>query len=637
MLMIFALFIALSLAENGCKCDIEIDEAHCVSCVKVEGAADSVSCELQPEEVEGDIPKIVCTEFSKPANCAKSNLDKCYQCNEGYYLDGDECKSCSDSVSNCGTCGKEGDNPVCYSCKAVDDVQLYLSADGSECLDCSKSENAEKCGRCPNGQYMKEDDICENCIENCALCTGEGNCFQCKENYLLTKDENGNDYCKKIENCERLKVDHCEVCKVGFRLSGGDCVACPENCVTCYSSSLIGGSCSVCEEGFVLGVDHLCHTASELNCTGNEREGCLSCNTGYYFDENKECQKCDDMCSTCVSDSKHCLTCPEGSFFKAGTSECMAKDEKCSSYDLTGCKTCTNDNKKNERGWFVPENEQSCKQCDEGCKSCSLRSDNCSICMDNYVLSVVGNNHMKCIKMSEGCVKASNGICSECKEGYNIGDFDCFKCDASCKTCTQSDSCISCSDGYFMPRNYSDLGLPSLCIAYEAVNSNCNEKEGGMTDSYGCVKCNPGYYRIPSDYVCRECPNGCSTCHYDDTMNTTSDVVCDSCKGDGDKYVENGNCVECSTIDHCSECNSVGCYKCGAFYEIDQSDMTCKMSTTLLAMVIILVVVVVVSVIVIVGLIAYMVIQNKKEHSDSNEQVFDKSKSSVELSSDDSN
>ena len=75
------------------------------------------------------------------------------------------------------------------------------------------------------------------------------------------------------------------------------------------------------------------------------------------------------------------------------------------------------------------------------------------------------------------------------------------KCNSTCKTCSDSISCLTCIDNYFF--------LSNQC--YEC-NKNCKTTED---DNCRCENCFEGYYLY--NYQCLKCDSKCKTC--EDTSN----------------------------------------------------------------------------------------------------------------------
>ena len=88
-----------------------------------------------------------------PEHCSNYQGLYCIECTNGYFLNNNQCKSCNEiGIENCAKCNML----KCFKCE--ERLTLYESQGNDnliqECIDCSKSENDEKCGRCSLGEYF---------------------------------------------------------------------------------------------------------------------------------------------------------------------------------------------------------------------------------------------------------------------------------------------------------------------------------------------------------------------------------------------------------------------------------------------------------------------------------------------------
>ena len=167
----------------------------------------------------------------------------------------------------------------------------------------------------------------------------------------------------KFDSCTSATVG---VCKAGFYLSGGNCIACRADCATCSS----GTACDSCrKDGSTLTKDKTCL----LNCAGKPQTFpdyvsytckacssncnlclsdtvCQTCNpVGFFLDATKACSSCNAMCLTC-NNAATCLTCKAGSVLRGG--DCIPICNTPATYPdkpsqtckncLTNCNACTN-------------------------------------------------------------------------------------------------------------------------------------------------------------------------------------------------------------------------------------------------------------------------------------------------------
>ena len=112
--------------------------------------------------------------------CARSRIDSssgkelCLQCEQSYYMDGNDCKRC---MSDC---------LVCYS--------------------------VDKCSTCDVGYFKNFKDTCTKCSPQCKTCKAQLYCDVCADGYF------GQLTCNKcMDNCNKCYFDYkCSECRTGF-------------------------------------------------------------------------------------------------------------------------------------------------------------------------------------------------------------------------------------------------------------------------------------------------------------------------------------------------------------------------------------------------------------------------------------
>ncbi|ELP85303.1 hypothetical protein EIN_085250 [Entamoeba invadens IP1] len=558
---------ALKYEGNECRCEDQISSHHCIKC--------SVSCHTQlVYDSSSRVPDISCFPDVEVQYCLENDPNNpaiCIRCEKGYYLQSNECKEC---LSNCETCNATH----CLSCKTDSAVTYFLSLDQTKCVDCSLSSNDIDCGRCPEGQVFKtKSSQCEKCNDNCAICDESLVCKQCV-NKTYAKSQK----CVPIENCEPAYTmeDHCEMCLPGYVLISPYCLSCESYVLNCWSGYFIGQSfkCVSCRQGYIK-VGDLCKTLESQNCKeGSAELGCLECVEGYFFNSDKKCEQCDDVCATCVNEKTHCLSCKTGYYFDSNMT-CIPKDINCQLTDQAGCKECANDITADvtSTGYFVPLGKQECELCLDKCRLCEDYKDHCTACVQDYVLKkqvTDGVTHKICVLKSENCTKTDMGYCTSCIEGFFIGggvddDQDCTKCDVSCGTCERSVECLTCAPGYFRPKEWANDSQFMLCKSQSEISMTC--KSG----TSGCEACFPGYYinvNDPKQYNCSECPSICKTCQW---VESVSKPYCTSCLDDT-QYVKNGGCAPCKELSHCAKCSEDKCSECEDGYSLDSGEVSCS-------------------------------------------------------------
>lgn len=108
-----------------------------------------------------------------------------------------------------------------------------------------------------------------------------------------------------------------------------------------------------------------------------------------------------------------------------------------------------------------------------------------------------------------------NGICTLCPFGYTLNGISCTQCEGNCSRCdlTNTSKCTSCIYGQYL-ENSTCLTCPVGCL-------HC-------TNSQTCLTCFDGYIlELPdirfSPHVCQKCKYPCATC----IINAE---ICTSCR-----------------------------------------------------------------------------------------------------------
>ena len=349
--------------ETGCETYFDSTKKQCVKC------KENYILVVKPKQETELVPQIQCEKASDNQNCDKESNGLCYKCKEGYYLDGTLCLPCPENCAKCTFNGK------CIKCKEG----LFLSIDQSICTNC-KGENATYCGKCKDGQYFDVSGIgCTDCKKYCDLCTDSTNCFKCKPTYYL--DPNG--ICKKLEHChiKGENENYCIRCDDDYRLDGGGCKKCVDNCKQCFLNKTNGEECLKCAEKYVL-LNNECIQIDKTNCMkANDGYGCAKCKDNYFLNSKLDCEQCDPKCKTCVKQADNCLTTSSDYYFdKNGTVKKV--DSNCEISDQSGCKKCRND--LNDIGFFVKDGV--CEKCGTNCTLCQNTAENCTSCINENTL-----------------------------------------------------------------------------------------------------------------------------------------------------------------------------------------------------------------------------------------------------------
>ena len=262
-------------------------------------------------------------------NCKSyTNSLTCYRCNDGFWLDGNECKAVT-TVPECLIYKRNSDG--CETCNEA----RYLDPSGATaCLaravfpipNCvTHSLLADECTTCAD-TFVASDER-KACLEQILHCSvyepSPGTptaltCLTCNTHYYVVTDKKS---ClvQKIPDCEThvTNMNECSDCYSGFYLS-------PTK--TCLKKSLSGcaayvttfvNECLTCQNLFSLAGDNTCVALTDGNCARNTPNSttCVSCKPGFYLDSGAACvasnKTIDPLCSEVTDDGK-CVQCPHG-------------------------------------------------------------------------------------------------------------------------------------------------------------------------------------------------------------------------------------------------------------------------------------------------------------------------------------
>ena len=198
------------------------------------------------------------------SNCKIYKLDgcECEACEEGYFLNDQQCKKCNDTCKTCE--GNENNCTICSKNSFMNENNICEKCDDT-CKTCEG--NKYNCTICVENSFMNEDNICEKCDDSCKTCEGyKSNCTSCDENRFLNENntcESCDDSCK---DCS-LNKTNCTSCKDGKYLDGNKCNECDSVCKTCENEN----ECLSCENGTYLIFDDFNKTCVQ-NCTTSGRD-----------------------------------------------------------------------------------------------------------------------------------------------------------------------------------------------------------------------------------------------------------------------------------------------------------------------------------------------------------------------------
>ena len=361
-------------------------------------------------------------------HCSRCNSQRCLQCDNGYYLDGNnKCTICPKGYY----CYQNGETSIKAPC-----AKGYAAPNEgmSACVACSKSTSTIQ-----GSVAINEGSI------NCTLCN--------------------NGYYASISS----QTTSCNICPSGYYCPQGKIIECPKgyannkegqtNCTPCVkSTNTITGTYTL------LTKQTQCNSCTNGNyaSTSAQSQYCNSCPSGYYCPNGttssagaSSCLTCATGCLTCYTTINNCTNCKAG-YYKSGSTCKQCASGYYSNANATTCTKCAN-------GYYSQAGASSCTKCSTKFANCKLCNYNkCIECEEGYKLSDDGT---KCEK--KGCpaktIKVATSSGDLCVTQYNMGDAGEFPltgvttvatnsyCNGSGACCwkgTTSSICDSANGGY---------------------------------------------------------------------------------------------------------------------------------------------------------------------------------------------
>ena len=410
---------------------------------------------------------------NETTTCEGETIDQCTACDTGE--DSDSCSKC-----------EPGYFPFLgnYFCIACNDstfgqVGCIGNCDGTN-FTTNKNVSCEKEG-CVEG-FANRDGICYNCtrvISGCSKCIyevpknqtyGSYKCLECESNqYSLTS----------YGECRKCYINGCAECHYSEDYTEQICDKCDNThyfneegeCQSCEEESIDGGTCYICSEN------------------GTEYDFC-ECDHNYVKGGEFECLKCPSGCNT-----GYCLYNNE------------TKDTECESCDSS----------------YALSSDKKCTYCGEGCASCSFdEKDNlvCASCQYSYYTLYNGtcilceSECSKCI-LNETSEYKNETMCAQCRSGYVFSpEGKCVNCDnikiglMGCKECSYNEEnkkyvCTECDRDY-----YAFINNTNQCISNRQQNETnlygCSSAQYDETnDKYECFSCKSSFLFVEEDKTCR--------------------------------------------------------------------------------------------------------------------------------------
>ncbi len=204
----------------------------------------------------------------------------------------------------------------------------------------------------------------------------------------------------------------CYKCKSGFYFdaNNGDCKTNQEDDDLKFCTYFTS-DCLSCERGFYLDEEKKC--VNTKNCPNSELGECKKCKDKFHFDKDKKCNYIENCFHTNVYDE--CIECDKGYFYNKVDLKC----DKAQSDNMKNCKMSYSDNKNEfvecKRGFYLSRKDKLCKENkDKGpfykCLITDFNSTECIMCKNGYYFArdnnrlCVPTNHCNKINEDNECV-----------------------------------------------------------------------------------------------------------------------------------------------------------------------------------------------------------------------------------------
>ena len=204
-------------------------------------------------------------------------------------------------------------------------------------------------------------------------------------------------------------------------------------------------------------------------------EICTECKSDYFLVRNEWQYYCSHIKECITEESNKCLECSIGYYPDInGNFECksyFSLINNCRTYnedDNTKCIECMD-------GYALSNDNSTCIE-HENCRQLDA-NNHCKLCAKHYLLK---NN--ECVKSL--CEIESNGICTNCTEGYYLDDGKCELIPIDNCLKFEEDLCTEC---FHFAQPSEDL---TECILDKLI-SGCNKVDA--TDDTKCIHCSLGY------------------------------------------------------------------------------------------------------------------------------------------------
>ena len=458
------------------------------------------------------------------------------------------------------------ENRKCVLCK---EDYYFLGYKGSEEIDCIDLEEIN------NGGYYQKDDpnLYYKCMDNCQICEEENLCKKCFDGYIYTL----NKCLKEIDNCKEYSDDgKCSACSDNYAfeednreecfnieenfeeyytkdngISYYPCDSQVSNCNKCYYNSQEDkANCYLCNTDYILFiVDLTCLAQNTLDNSYlkiNDTHIDLCANIPGYIYTNEHCFEEIDNCKEYSDDGK-CSACNDNYAFKEDNrEECFNIEEDFENYYT----------KDNGISYYPCSNEIiNCTKCYYNSQDVKVK---CYLCETTYV-AFIGNS---------SCL--AKNILDNSYLNINETHVDlCSNTISNCNKCTNENTCIKCSEGFYMLNDdYKN------CISLSEIKT---DEYYLSEDGSNYLSCNDSNYNDIQN--CKKCSSktDCSLCQETFTFVNGDKSQCVAIDSLNNKYSEDpediSNYIKCENIyAKCDTCNKERCLTCQEKYAFLNDD-----------------------------------------------------------------
>lgn len=508
-----------------------------------------------------------CTSLSQSTtNCkTKSITGICLQCEDGFYLNGEECNVLSEKnyISNCAWFDKNEcrlcernyffNGETCQEAgEKLEGCEFYnFENNGQSCLLCSSGKVLSD-GRCI--EDVKNDENCAHFVDfECQECAHG---FRIQPNMLLhtlfsgttNPDFTIHDFfksqevpfyrppalvCSQIEipNCETFSLDgSCEKCEAGYSLVGEDCQIVSDSAVASCKTFRDLETCIQCDEDFYLDPSGNCLQINpqqfclEYKETSTKSE-CLTCFNSFYLSQNLSClrriySRNIPSCEILSSREDTCQSCQSGFFLSNDKLSCFQEIMNCKEYLPStresgglSCRKCASGHHFDVEGNCV-------LGAVENCSEFKLYVNECEVCEQGHFLEKTTGT---CVK--HAAISACNGydLFSRDKCQKHFADYRELVVLNKCVPVTIIDKCVKYSRENFLTflDSYNKSVTTSIEFWKNAFSTKCDDCEAGYEPSSEKDSC----VTLTSIQNCNKMSNSkCIECQADMVLN--SDEIC---------------------------------------------------------------------------------------------------------------